>query len=84
MKLSDIRPDWQVFLREGGVGVGAVRLVEPDRLIVNIEGYSDVEITAAQIDHVDEGKVILNADRLPAEVRTAAQHVHARETRPNG
>ncbi|EKE44650.1 hypothetical protein OCGS_1488 [Oceaniovalibus guishaninsula JLT2003] len=82
MDLSDIEMDWQVFAREGGVGVGAVRMVEPDRLIVNIEGYSDVTILPEQIDHVDEGKVILDMARLPEDVRAAIESAHSRETRP--
>ena len=76
MPLSRIATDWEVFARDGEVAVGAVREVHRDHLVVHIENHGEVELTADQIDHADEGKVVLALDRLSDDLRTAISHAH--------
>ncbi|MEL7301479.1 MAG: hypothetical protein AAFM92_13940 [Pseudomonadota bacterium] len=81
MSLKEIAEDWQVFAREGTVGVGAVRKVHPARLVVYIEGYGEIDVTAAQIAAAHDGKVILALDEMEPAVQNAILHAHDRETR---
>ena len=84
MTTREIRRDWLVFDREGGVGIGAVRRVDADALLVYIEGYTEITVHADDIASAHDGKVVLDADRLPEEVREAIRHAHDRETRGAG
>ena len=81
MSTRDIRRDWLVFDRDGGTGIGAVRRVDPDALLVYIEGYSEITVHADDIASAHDGKVVLHLDRLPDEVREAIRHAHDRESR---
>lgn len=84
MSTQEIRRDWLVFDRDGGVGIGAVRRVDPDALLVYIEGYSEITVHASDIASAHDGKVVLRAERLPQEVQDAIRHAHDRETRGAG
>lgn len=79
MDLSGVQRDWLVFAREGTVGVGAVRRVAADRLVVYIEGYGDVAVTEEQVAAVHDAKVVLDLERMPEDVRRAIAHAHDRE-----
>ncbi|MEL6914711.1 MAG: hypothetical protein AAFP13_09420 [Pseudomonadota bacterium] len=79
MSLKEIAEDWQVFASEGTLGVGAVRNVHPDHLIVYIEGYGEVHVYADQIAAAHDGKVVLDVDTLTDAVQHAIRHAHDRE-----
>ena len=81
MALSDIRTEDEVFTAEGTRGIGAVRAVHPDHLLVNFEGYGDVELQADAIASAHDGKVIVKPDALPADLRDRLPHIHDGETR---
>jgi hypothetical protein len=69
----------QVYLEEGGEEFGAVRHVLEHELIVNIENYGDVTIGARAVKAIHDGKVIIDAQHLPASVRQHIGHAHDRE-----
>ncbi len=81
MSLSEIAPEWQVFAEEGAVGIGAVRRVTPRALVVYIEAYGEVQVTADQIASAHDGKVILNVDTFDPRTQEAIRHAHDGEGR---
>ena len=81
MKITDIQREWAVFVAERAKGIGAVRQVAQNHILVNIEGRGDVRITPNQILSVHDGKVILNAELLQDDLQSAIRHAHDRETR---
>lgn len=80
MKFEIINTEWEVFVREGTVGVGGIRRVNRDSLLVHLENYGETEIARDQIKAAHDGKVILDMERLPIELRTAISHAHDIET----
>ena len=76
-----IEPGYMVFVADGELGVGAVREVRPDsrELVVNIENGGDFTLPASAVRDVHSGKVILDVERLPGEVRQALEHPHDAE-----
>lgn len=81
MPLSTIRIEDEVFIAEGQVGLGAVRDVRPDTLIVYFEGYGEVPIKADQITAAHDGKVILDPTTLPQDLQARLDHIHDGELR---
>ncbi|MCC4604893.1 hypothetical protein HG421_09515 [Xanthomonas campestris pv. badrii] len=72
-----------VFLRDGEVGVGAVRDIRNDgaELVINIENGGDFVLPASAVRDVHSGKVMLDVDALPEAVRQALRHPHDNELR---
>ncbi|HET9622556.1 MAG TPA: hypothetical protein VFP84_14390 [Kofleriaceae bacterium] len=70
----------QLFLEEGGEEIGAVRVVAKDHLVVYIEGGGDFTLHGPEIAAVHDGKVRLDAAKLPPPLLAAAQAAHAQET----
>ncbi|MCD0259173.1 hypothetical protein JWH11_15200 [Xanthomonas melonis] len=70
-----------VFLRDGEVGVGAVRDIRNDgaELIVYIENGGDFVLPASLVRDVHSGKVMLDVDTLPEDVCAALRHRHDNE-----
>jgi hypothetical protein len=81
MPLSTIRAEDEVFARHGETGIGAVRQVRPDTLLIHIENYGEVEIGPAQIASAEEGKVLLKLAALPDALRDHLGHAHDAELR---
>ena len=81
MSLKQIKVEDEVFVSEGTRGVGAVRAVRPDHLLVNFEGYGDVELRAENIAAAHDGKVIVRVDTLPPHLQDLLPRVHSGETR---
>ncbi|WP_299820116.1 hypothetical protein [uncultured Jannaschia sp.] len=81
MPLSSIRVEDELFVKDGETGIGAVRDVKPDRLIVYIEGYGEIEIGPDHIADAHDGKVMLRVDRLPSDLQERIDHVHDAEYR---
>jgi hypothetical protein len=69
----------QVYTREDGEEVGAVREVHDKDIVVYFENLGDVTLTADQVRAVHTGKVILEEGKLPAKVREGIAHAHDRE-----
>lgn len=81
MKIAEIEQDWEVFASEGTVGIGAVREVSSDHIVIYIEGFGDQRIDANQIVSVHDAKVILDVDALPAAAQDAIKKAHDDEDR---
>jgi len=80
MKPVQVHVGDQVFAQEGASAFGAVRLVHPRQLYVDIEGYGDIEVPAIAVRAVHHGKVIVDVASLPDDVRRAIARAHDRET----
>lgn len=76
MSLSDITAEWEVFASEGTTGIGGIRAVHADHLLVHFENYGEANITVDQIASAHDGKVILNLLSLPRDLLIAIGHAH--------
>ena len=72
--------DDQVFLEEGGEEIGAVRKVAKDHLVVYVENNGDFEVPGPAVRAAHDGKVVLDASQLPAEMLKAVENAHSKET----
>ncbi|MEA5124241.1 hypothetical protein [Xanthomonas floridensis] len=81
--MQQIEIGQMVFLRDGEIGVGAVRDLRNDgtELVINIENGGDFVLPVSAVRDVHSGKVLLDVDRLPEDVRNALRHVHDSELR---
>ncbi|NIK07899.1 D-aminopeptidase [Xanthomonas arboricola] len=79
--MQQIEIGQMVFLRDGEVGVGAIREIREDgaELVVNIENGGDFVLPATVVRDVHSGKVMLDVEQLPDEVRNALGHPHDNE-----
>ncbi|WP_372359622.1 hypothetical protein [Xanthomonas axonopodis] len=79
--MQQIEIGQMVFLRDGEVGVGAVRDIrnDGDKLVINIENGGDFVLPASVVRDVHSGKVMLDVDKLPDDVRNALRHPHDNE-----
>ncbi|ASJ73525.1 hypothetical protein [Granulosicoccus antarcticus] len=84
MPYTRIQSEDAVFINEGTVGIGAVREVHTDHIIVYIERFGDQRISADEISAVHDGKVVLAFDKLPDDVREAVLHAHDAEDNADG
>jgi hypothetical protein len=81
-KLPLIEVGYQVFVRDGGEEVGAVRDVVPDgrpEIVINVENSGDYVVPLDAIKAVHSQKVILDVARLPSALKHAIGHAHDRE-----
>ena len=77
-----IEPGFMVFLAEGRTAAGAVRDVKgAAHLLVNVENGGDFVVAVDAVRDVHDDKVILDYDRLPAEMQEALRHLHEAEYR---
>ena len=79
---ESIRPGFQVFGKDGGEEFGAVRDVCPGgrlEILVNIENGGDHCIPLDAIVDVHSEKVIVDARRLPPDLRRVIEHAHDAE-----
>ena len=71
----------QIFLEEGGEEIGAVRKVEPDRLLIYIEAAGEFVVRGEDVRAVHDGKVVLVPEHLEPRLLEAARLAHAQEDR---
>lgn len=79
MRFSKVQRDWEVFVEEGKPGIGAVRQVAADHILVYIEGFGDVRLREEQVISTHDGKVIIAINSLSEDVQAAIRHAHDRE-----
>ena len=79
MRLSKVQRDWEVFVEEGKPGIGAVRQVGADHILICIEGFGDVRIGEGQVISSHDGKVLIAIGSLSEDVQAAIRHAHDRE-----
>ena len=71
--------DYEIFAKEGAVGVGAVRRIHDGKMEAFIENHGTVTLLPEHVASVHDGKVVLALDALPEEIRRAVERAHARE-----
>lgn len=79
--LKSIEVGYQVFLKDGGDEVGAVRDVrhKTHEILINIENAGDFIIHVNSVRAVHSQKVILDGAKLPHDVKAALRHAHDAE-----
>lgn len=81
-KLPFVDVGFHVFVEDGADPVGAVREVAPDgrpELVVHIENAGPFRVPLDAVRAVREEKVLLDASRLPDELRAAIARAHQAE-----
>ncbi|MEM8823440.1 MAG: hypothetical protein AAGF30_07515 [Pseudomonadota bacterium] len=81
MSLATIRVEDEVFVRDGETGVGAVREVRLETLLIYFEGYGDIVIGPENIASAHDGKVLLKPETLPDDLQARLDHIHDTELR---
>lgn len=76
---EQIQEGFMVFAADGAGGVGSVREVRPDELLVYIENAGDFVVPLGDVKAVHSGKVVLDLDRIEPALRSALDHVHDAE-----
>ena len=71
---------FQVYFEEGGEEIGAVRQVEPDHIVVYIEGSRDFVVNGPAVRSAHDGKVVLDRTKVEPALLEAARHAHERES----
>ena len=67
------------FVAEGSEGIGAVRRVLGDHLVIYVENGGEFTVSKSAIRSVHDQKIILDAKKLHKDLLTAIGHVHDRE-----
>jgi hypothetical protein len=81
-KLPLIEIGYQVFLRDGGEEVGAVRQVVPNdrpEIVVYIENSGDFVVPLDAVTAVHSQKVIVDVKKLDPRLQLAIGHAHDAE-----
>jgi ribosomal 30S subunit maturation factor RimM len=81
-KLPLIEVGYQVFTRDGGEEVGAVRQVVPagrPEIVVYVENTGDLVVPLSAVTAVHSQKVIIDLDQLDERVRVAIGKAHDAE-----
>ncbi len=69
-----------VHLHEADDPIGAVRKIQPDHLLVWIEGAGDFIIQPREVASSHDGKLVLDEQRLEPQLKDAIRRAHQRET----
>jgi hypothetical protein len=79
---TEIKVGYQVFLKDGGDEVGAVRDLSLDRpeIVVYVENGGEFKVPLSAIHAVHFQKVILDPGHLPEDMRVALRRAHDAET----
>ncbi len=74
-----IEQGFMAFLAEGKEGIGAVRAVAPDHIVVYIENGGEFKVARSAVRRVHDDKVILDPGKLEKALLAALGHYHDRE-----
>ncbi len=74
-----IRQGFMVFIAEGREGIGAVREVGRDHIVIYVENGGEFEVPLAAVRKVHDEKVILDPRQLDKALLGAVGHAHDRE-----
>jgi hypothetical protein len=81
-KLALVEVGYQVFVRDGGEEIGAVREVLPpprDQLVIYVENAGDFVVPADAVTRVHHQKVVLDFTQLDPPLLEAIGHAHDAE-----
>jgi hypothetical protein len=74
-----IENGFMAFVAEGSEGIGAVREVTAQGLVIYVENAGEFFVLASAIKSVHDQKVMLNSRMLDESFLKAIGHVHDRE-----
>jgi hypothetical protein len=74
-----IEQGYMAFLAEGKEGIGAVRGVSPDSIVIYVENAGEFIVPRSAVRKVHDKKVMLNPRALDKALLDALGHVHDRE-----
>ncbi len=74
-----IEKGFMAFIAEGREGIGAVREVARDHIVIFVENAGEFEVPRSAVRKVHDDKVILDPKRLDKTLLEAVGHVHDRE-----
>jgi preprotein translocase subunit YajC len=74
-----IEQGFMAFLAEGKEGIGGVRAVADDHIVVYIENGGEFKVARSAIRKVHDDKVILDPGKLDKALLSALGHTHDRE-----
>ncbi|HEY8246036.1 MAG TPA: hypothetical protein VIG38_01965 [Hyphomicrobium sp.] len=74
-----IQQGFMTFLAEGKEGIGAVRSVGTDHIVVYVENGGEFKVPRSAVRRVHDDKVILDPGKLDRELLNALGHAHDRE-----
>ncbi len=74
-----IEVGFMAFLADGAPGVGAVRAVARDKLMIYVENAGEFAVPFSAVKDVHDQKVILDARQLDKDFLAAVGHAHDRE-----
>jgi hypothetical protein len=79
--LEHIREGSMVFASDGDEGIGAVRKIRHDasELVIYVENGGDFVVPVSAVRAVHSDKVMLDLDRLDADLRHAIHHARDSE-----
>jgi hypothetical protein len=70
---------YMAFVAEGSEGIGAVRGVSPDHVVIYVENAGEFIVPMAAVRKVHDQKVMLNPRLLDKALLSAIGHVHDSE-----
>lgn len=76
---EQIEIGYMAFLAEGQEGIGAVRGVATDSLVLYVENAGEFIVPRSAVKRVHDQKVLLNPRLLDKALLDAVGHVHDRE-----
>ena len=74
-----IQQGFMAFLAEGKEGIGAVRAVADDHIVVYVENGGEFKVPRSAVRRVHDDKVILDPRKLDRTLLNALGHAHERE-----
>jgi hypothetical protein len=74
-----IQQGFMAFLAEGKEGIGAVRAVASDHIVIYVENGGEFQVPLTAVRKVHDDKVILDPDKLDKALLGALGHTHDRE-----
>jgi hypothetical protein len=74
-----IEEEYDVFIHDGDVKIGAVRQVSAHELIIYVENAGDFVVPRSAVIEVNSGKVVLRCNKLDTKLRRAIGHAHDAE-----
>ena len=76
---NQIENGFMTFVSEGSEGIGAVREVSAQGLVIYVENAGEFFVPASAVKSVHDQKVVLNSRMLDKSLLKAIGHVHDRE-----
>jgi hypothetical protein len=74
-----IEPGFMAFVAEGREGIGAVREVARDHIVIYVENGGEFKVPKSAVRKVHDEKVILDPKQLDKSLLSALGHAHDSE-----